>query len=258
MAGTDDTDTTQNPNEADLARVARAQIPPKEAAEENPVVFLLDVDNTLLDNDGVKSDESARLQAVLGPALTEAFWREYEVVRHLTGMIDMPLTFERFDAQIPDPETRRQVRAAFMEYPFAERLFPATLDTVAYLGRIGLPVVLSDGDSVYQPLKVEKSGIGDAVGGRVVIVPHKEDHLDEVFARWPAPFYVMIDDKASILAALKRLHPDRFVCVQVLQGHYARATGKTAPPPDIVLHEIGEARGLSLDALRAHLHPRPY
>jgi FMN phosphatase YigB (HAD superfamily) len=131
-----------------------------------------------------------------------------------------------------------------MDYPFDRRLYPETLATLRYLKTIGLPTIVSDGDSVYQARKIERSGLAEAVDWQVVIYAHKEDHLQEVIDRWPAQYYVMVDDKARILAAVKRFMPDRFVTVQVTQGHYAKAYVRFAPSPDITIAHIGDLAAL--------------
>ncbi len=226
-------------------------VPPAMRPQPQPVVFILDCDNTLLDNDGVKAGMDARLKGLLGEAGARRFWQVYEDVREREGVVDLPRTFEAFRSDLPDDATLAAVRAAIMDYPFAERLFPDTVATIDHLRQIGLPVIVSDGDTVYQPLKIERSGLAAAVRGEWVIYVHKEEHLDEIMARWPAEFYVMVDDKARILAATKRLLPDRFVTVHILQGHYAGQV--YTPSPDITLRTIGDLQSLDLPALRAHL-----
>lgn len=226
-----------------------------EAIPQAEVVFLLDCDNTLLDNDAVKAEMDAQLHALLGDAMAETFWREYEAVRGQFGTVDLPLTFERFDERHPDPASAARLRSIIMDYPFASRVYPETLATLAYLKTLGLPAIVSDGDSVYQPHKIEQSGLAAAVNWQAVIYVHKEDHLDEIMARWPAKFYVAVDDKARILTAFKTLLPHQFVTVQVLQGHYARSEAP-ATPPDITIDAIGDLRRFTLADLRAHLSPQ--
>jgi FMN phosphatase YigB (HAD superfamily) len=223
---------------------------------QDRAVFFLDCDNTLLDNDALKDDLAARLRALLGDRLAARFWEDYEAVRQEAGGVDLPLTFARFRAECPDTALQARVVSTVMDYPFAERLYPETLATLAYLREIGLPVILSDGDNAYQPRKIEKSGLAASVDGRVAIYVRKEEHLDEVMARWPAPFYVMVDDKPRILATLKRMLPDRFATVQIRRGHYAEAGEHFEPVPDFVLDEIGALRGVSLAQLRGYLRAR--
>lgn len=216
-----------------------------------PIVFILDCDNTLLDNDRVKSDMDAELRRLIGDTLTTRFWQVYEVVRARESVVDLPETFREFRSELPDDATLERVRSAIMDFPFASRLFPATPATLAYLRARGLPVIVSDGDSVYQPRKIEQSGLAADVNGQWVVFIHKEDHLDEVMRRWPADFYVMVDDKARILAETKRRLPGRFVTVHILKGHYAHETFD--PAPDIILDDIGGLRTLDLESLRAYL-----
>ncbi len=223
----------------------------RQNAGDGSVVFLLDCDNTLLDNDAIKADMSAQLLALLGPTLSDRFWAIYEEVREETGTVDLPLTFERFRPFAPSEPVLEQARSLVMDYPFSTRLFPATLTTLRYLDSIGTPVVLSDGDNVYQPKKIRESGLESAVEGRVAIYVHKEEHLDEVMARWPASLYVMVDDKARILAATKERMPHLFVTVWVKQGHYATGEQTYNPAPDITLAHIDELRNLTVADYRA-------
>ena len=226
-----------------------------ETAPQVEVVFLLDCDNTLLDNDAVKADMDAQLRELLGAEMANTFWTEYEAVRQLTGTVDLPLTFERFEERHPDPASAARLRSIIMDYPFASRVYPETMATIAYLKTLGLPTVVSDGDSMYQPHKIEQSGLAEAVNWQAVIYVHKEEHIDEIMARWSATFYVAVDDKTRILTTLKRRLPDRFVTVFVRQGHYAQTAPVEPPLPDITVASIGDLRGLTLDDLRAHLRP---
>lgn len=216
-----------------------------------PIVFILDCDNTLLDNDGVKADMNERLKDLLGEPLAARFWEVYEFVRQREGTVDLPQTFADFRADAPDDGLMAQVVSAIMDYPFRNRLFPATMQTLGYLREQGLPAIVSDGDSVYQPRKIEQSGLAAAVREQWVVYIHKEDHLEEVMTRWPADYYLMVDDKARILAETKRRFPQRFVTAHLLKGHYADAL--YTPAPDITLRDIGELQTLDLAALRGYL-----
>lgn len=220
---------------------------------ENAAVFMLDCDNTLLDNDALKADTDARLRALLGDDLTERFWRVYEEVRAKTGTVDYPLTLEGFAGDVGDADLMARVYAAVMEYPFTRCLYPGALETLAHLSTLGLPTIISDGDMVYQPMKIERSGLAAAVGGRVLIYVHKEDHLDEIMERWPSALYVMVDDKLRILTAIKARLPRRFVTVHVRQGHYGLDPNHADPGPDITVDHIADLRGLTLDDFRRHL-----
>ena len=217
-----------------------------------PAVFIMDCDNTLLDNDALKADLSTRLRALLGPERNARLWAIYEQVRAETGVVDYPRTIERFAAEAHDDQLIAAVMAVVMDYPFAERLYPETLTTLAHVRAIAFPSIVSDGDQVYQPLKIQRSGLAAAVEQHVLVYAHKEDHLDEIMALWPAPFYVMVDDKAGILAATKAKYPDRFVTVWVRQGHYGMEPNVPTPAPDVTLAHIGDLRAWRLDTLRAH------
>lgn len=216
-------------------------------------VFIMDCDNTLLDNDALKADLSSRLRALLGPERNARLWTIYEHVRAETGVVDYPRTIERFAPEEHDDKLLEAVKAVVMDYPFAERLYPETLPTLAHVRTIAFPTIVSDGDQVYQPLKIQRSGLAAAVDEHVLVYAHKQQHLDEIMALWPALFYVMVDDKASILADTKAQYPDRFVTVWVRQGHYGLEPNVPTPAPDVTLARIGDVRGLRLDTLRAHL-----
>lgn len=218
-----------------------------------PAVFVLDCDDTLLDNDALKTDLDTQLRGLLGDALTERFWRVYEDVRMAADTVDYPLTIETFAPEVPDAATLERVRSLIMDYPFARRLYPDTLATLEHLGQIGLPTIVSDGDAVYQPLKIERSGLAAAVDGRVLVYIHKEEHLDEVMTRWPSDVYVMIDDKARILAETKRQYPEQFVTIHVRQGHYGLDPERYSPAPDLVVDAIGDLRTFSLAEVTHHL-----
>lgn len=218
-----------------------------------PAVFILDCDDTLLDNDALKADLDTHLRALLGNPLVARFWQVYEDVRAETGAVDYPLTLARFGAELGNETRLAQVHALIMDYPFASCVYPGALDALAHLRAIAFPAIVSDGDSVYQPRKIARSGLATAVDGHVLIYVHKEEHLDEVMARWPAPFYVMVDDKARILSATKQLHPDRFVTIHVRQGHYGRSPDRFPIAPDLTIEQIGDLRALDLAALRSHL-----
>ena len=222
-------------------------------APVGPAVFILDCDNTLLDNDALKDDLDVQLQALLGEEMAERFWRIYEEVRKQTGTVDYPETIEYFRYELHDNALLERVRTLIMDYPFAEHLYPGALDTLAHLRSIAFPTIVSDGDDIYQPLKIERAGLAAAVGGNVLIYLHKEEHLDEIFARWPAPFYVMVDDKAHILSATKARFPDRFVTVHVRQGHYGLDPERFDPAPDVSIAHIADLRNFGLADLRAHL-----
>ena len=222
----------------------------------DPAIIILDCDNTLLDNDALKNNLDIQLSALLGEQLLERFWSVYEEVRELTGTVDYPLTFERFRPYVPHEATLIQLRATIMQYPFADYLYPESLATLEYLKTIALPAIVSDGDTIYQPMKIAESGLAAAVDWRVVITIHKEDHLEEIFSRWPAPYYVMVDDKQAILAATKARFPRRFVTVHVRQGHYGADPELARPAPDLTIDSIGDLCHYRLEDLVYRLWSR--
>ncbi len=205
-------------------------------------VFLLDVDNTLLDNDRFAADLGDRLEESFGAAERERYWRIFAERRDQLGLADYLGALQVFRAGLDDDPQLLAMSAFLLEYPFAGLLYPGALDAVAHLGTLGKPVVLSDGDVVFQPRKIKKSGVWDAVDGRVLIYLHKEKVLDHVRRRHPAAHYVMVDDKPNLLAAMKTVLGPGLTTVFVRQGHYALAAASSAilPPPDRVIERIGD------------------
>jgi hypothetical protein len=211
------------------------------------VVCLFDFDNTLFDNDALKADYTAELRTLLGEAVAQRFWEYYEQTRSANGTIDYPATMARLRPEI-DPALADRVWDYIWNYPFSTRVFPNALAVLAHVQAAGAEaVVVSDGDAVYQPHKIRASGVAAAVHDHVKVFIHKQANIEKVFAWQPAEHYVMIDDKATILADLKRLAPTRFTTVHVRQGHYA--TEPADPPPDIQLAHIGDLLNYDLDHL---------
>ncbi len=214
------------------------------------VVFLLDVDNTLLDNDLFKTDLDDRLLRDFGPSGRKRYWDVYESERDRLGYADYLAALQAFRQGLDDDPDLLQMSAFLLDYPFAERLYPGALEAISSLHALGTPVVLSDGDVVFQPRKVQRSGVWDAVQGRVLIYLHKQDMLEAVRRRFPAPHYVMVDDKPRLLAAMKTVMGERLTTVFVRQGHYAsEAAGHAiAPSPDMVIDRIDALTGFDLAA----------
>ncbi|HEY8741369.1 MAG TPA: HAD family hydrolase [Candidatus Dormibacteraeota bacterium] len=210
------------------------------------LVFLIDIDNTLIDNDRVKADIETQIRGLAGAEGSDAFWSLYEEVRHELDYVDLPITLARFRATHPEVRKFPQMSAMLLGYPFENALFPHAMDVVTYLNGIGTVVVLSDGDPVYQPAKIARIGVADAVNSNVLIYAHKEEHLDEVTDLYPASHYVLIDDKPGILAKAKRRLGPRLTGVHVRQGKYASADDLAPEPkPDITLPGIADVLGLS-------------
>ena len=206
------------------------------------VIFLLDVDNTLLDNDRFAADLGDRLEQSFGASERERYWAIFGRLREQFGLADYLGSLQLFRAGLDDHPDLLAMSEFLLEYPFAARLFPRALEAVAHLNTLGRPVVLSDGDIVFQPRKIQRSGIWDAVGGRVMIYLHKERVLDHMQQRYPAGHYVMVDDKPNLLAAMKSILKSRLTTVFVRQGHYALAAESNSvdPAPDMIIERIGD------------------
>jgi FMN phosphatase YigB (HAD superfamily) len=213
-----------------------------------PVVFLLDVDNTLIDNDRFAADLRARLEKDFGAAERDRYWAIYSQRRDQLGYADYLGTLQEFRIGLDEDPNLLRMSDFLLEYPFAERLYPQAFDVIAHLRTLGLPVVFSDGDIVFQPRKIRRSGISDAVEGRVLICLHKERALSAMQLHYPASHYVMIDDKPLLLAAMKRALGDKLTTLFVRQGHYAVESVGTAidPPPDVSVGHIGDLAGQDL------------
>jgi FMN phosphatase YigB (HAD superfamily) len=209
---------------------------------EAATIFLLDVDNTLLDNDRFAADLGDQLENCFGAAQRARYWDIFGQRRTALGLADYLGSLQEFRAGLDDDPQLLGMSQFLLEYPFASRLFPSALEAIAHLRTLGFPVVLSDGDIVFQPRKIQRSGIWDAVEGRVMIYVHKEKVLDHMQRRFPAKHYVMVDDKANLLAAMKSVLGAQLTTVFVRQGHYALATESNAvvPAPDLVIERIGD------------------
>lgn len=215
------------------------------------LAFLLDVDNTLLANDEVKENLDRQLHAALGQTLTERFWGIYEQVRHERGVVDIPLSLSRLRASVPQTEmdeaTYQHIHTLFDRYPFFQNLYPHVIETLHHLNKLGLTVIVSDGDQYFQAEKINSSHLAEAVAGRVLIYTHKQQHLEEIFQRYPAEHYVMIDDKAQILAESKVLLNGKLTTVFVRQGKYAREPLPANFAPNLSVEHIGELRKLTAE-----------
>jgi FMN phosphatase YigB (HAD superfamily) len=218
-------------------------------------VFLLDVDNTLLDNDAVEADLHRHLSAQLGQERAERYWTIFEELRTALGYADYLGAIQRLRSAYPHETHLLETSAYLIEYPFAERVYPGALDTVRRLNELGRTVILSDGDAVLQPRKIQRSGVWAAVDGDVLVYVHKEHELDDVERRYPAEHYVIVDDKLRILDAIKRDWQSRVTTVFLRQGHYATSLDAVEAylPADLALDHIGDLVDalLGADALAA-------
>ena len=208
----------------------------------NEVVFLLDVDNTLLDNDRVQADLKRYLEREFGTESSNRYWAIFDQLRAELGYADYLGALQRYRVEATHDPRLLTVSSFLVDYPFANRLYPGSLDAIEHLRKWGQTVILSDGDVVFQPRKVQRSGLWEAVEGRVLIYIHKEQMLDDVRERYPARHYVMIDDKLHILAAMKSLLGDQLTTVFPRQGHYAHDPRIIAanPAADITIERVGD------------------
>jgi len=208
----------------------------------NEVVFLFDVDNTLLDNDRVTADLKRYLEQRFGPEVRDRYFTIFEELRAELGYADYLGTLQRYRLEATCDPKLLMLSEYLVDYPFANRLYSSSLDALEHMRQWGPTVILSDGDVVFQPRKVRRSSLWDAVEGRVLIYIHKELMLDDVERRYPARRYVMVDDKLRILAAMKNVWGDRLTTVFPRQGHYALdpAIITAYPAADITIELIGE------------------
>jgi FMN phosphatase YigB (HAD superfamily) len=218
------------------------------------IVFLVDVDNTLLDNDRLISDLMNHIATNYGPASRDRYSQILEDVRAKLGYVDYLGALQQYRLEHLDEPGLLGMSSFLIDYPFADRLFPDALRVLGHLQRFGTTVILSDGDVVFQPRKIQRSGIWDAVDGRVLIYIHKEAMLGHVEQHYPARHYVIIDDKLRILDGVKRLWQDQVTTLFVRQGHYAHDLPAMAAlaPADLSIERIGQLLQFDARALRPH------
>ncbi|SRR5579884_627588 len=219
----------------------------------NEVVFLLDVDNTLLDNDRVVVDLMHHLEREVGHERQQRYWMIFEELRAELGYADYLGALQRYRVEYPRDPHLLTVSHFLIDYPFANRLFPNSLDVVDHLRQWGPTVILSDGDVVFQPRKIERSGLQEAADKNVLIYIHKERELEDVESRYPAIHYVLVDDKLRILTTIKGVWGRRVTTVFPRQGHYAHdpAVLTKYPPADVSVERIGELLNYNLQSLIA-------
>jgi FMN phosphatase YigB (HAD superfamily) len=217
------------------------------------VVFLFDVDNTLLDNDRIIADLMHHLEREVGHERQARYWAIFEQMRAELGYVEYLGALQRYRIEYPRDFHILAVSLFLINYPFANRLFPGSLDVLDKFKRSATVALLSDGDVVFQPHKIDRSGLREAVDGRVLIYIHKETELDDVAARFPADHYVLVDDKMRILDAVKRAWGGRVTTVFPRQGHYALDAAEVAkyPPPDVTIERIGALLDYEVARLQA-------
>jgi FMN phosphatase YigB (HAD superfamily) len=215
-------------------------------------VFLFDVDNTLIDNDRVTADLQRFLNREVGAARAAQYFDIFEHLRAQLGYSDYLGALQQYRLAHPRDPHVLAVSSFLINYPFANRLFPESLDALDHAASMGTTVILSDGDVVFQPRKIERAGLFDAVEKRILIYVHKENELDDVERRFPADHYVLVDDKIRILTAVKAAWGPRLTTVFPRQGHYAHAADvANYPEPDVTIARIGELRQYDLARLIA-------
>lgn len=217
----------------------------------NRVVFLFDVDNTLLDNDRVTSDLKRYLEREVGSERNERYWTIFEALRSELGYADYLGALQRYRIEYPHDSHLLTVSTYLINYPFANRLLPNSLDVLERYRQWGPVIILSDGDVVFQPRKIERSGLFEAVEGNILIYIHKELELADVERRYPSEHYVLVDDKLKILTAIKKVWGERLTTVFPRQGHYALDPNiiSNYPPADISVERIGDLLDYDLPAL---------
>ena len=219
------------------------------------IVFLLDVDNTLLDGDRIVTDLRDHLKREFGDACAQRYWAIFDALRKELGYVDYLGALQRYriDAEQGSLNEQRLLTMSsfLLDYPFADRLYAGALEVITHLGRYGTTVILTDGDVVFQPRKLQRSGLWDAVGGRALVYVHKEKMLDAVQRHYPARHYVMVDDKLRILNAMKAIWQERLTTVFPRQGHYALDPVETTmqPAADFTIDHIGELVGIDFSPL---------
>jgi FMN phosphatase YigB (HAD superfamily) len=216
------------------------------------MVFLIDVDNTLIDNDGIQQDLKDHLERVYGLASRVRYWKILEDLFDELGYRDYLGALQRYRVEHPRQVELLAMSSFFIDYPFAKRLFPGSLELLKRMRAAGPTVILSDGDVVFQPRKVERAGLWNAVDGHVLIYIHKEEALDDVERRYPADHYVLVDDKLRILTAVKQFWGDRVTTVFPRQGSYAHDAKAISafPPADVTIESIGDLLDRDLGKLQ--------
>ena len=227
--------------------------------QPSPVVFLVDVDDTLLDNDRIQNDLKRHLEREFGPACRDRYWAILEELFNQLGYRDYLGALQRYRVEHPQDVHLLSMSSYLVDYPFANRLYPGALDVLERFGAWGRTVILSDGDVVFQPRKVERSGIFEAVEGHVLIYIHKEKALADVERRYPAEHYVLVDDKLRILAAVKKAWGERVTTVCPRQGMFAcdPKVAASYPAADLTVERIGNLLDYDLPALLAGQRSRP-
>ena len=219
----------------------------------HPIVFLVDVDNTLIDNDGIQQDLKDHLEQTYGAAARDRYWLILEELMVELGYRDYIGALQKFRVEHPREIELLSMSSFLMDYPFADRLYPHALAVLERLRSVGTTVLLTDGDVVFQPRKVEHAGLGKVANGDVLVYIHKEEALEDVERRFPAAHYVLVDDKLRILDAIKKIWRERVTTVLPRQGQYAHDAKvlSALPPADVTIERIGDLLDYDLARLPA-------
>ena len=213
------------------------------------LAFLVDVDNTLIDNDAVKADLASQIVGVLGPDGATRFWSTYEAIRNERGVVDFPGTLERLVGVFPDTRAFAQIAALVLGYPYETKVYPGARESLRHMRSLGKVAIVSDGDPVFQPAKIARAGFAAMVDALFITV-HKEQELAHVIEALPASRHVIVDDKPRILSALKHAFGERVFTLHVCQGHYADDDDHVGPPPpDRTVDSIGAVARLRREDL---------
>lgn len=212
------------------------------------LAFMIDVDNTLINNDLVKTDVSNQMIEMIGAERAARFWELYEIVRKETDVVDIPLTLKRIEPEFTDKTLYHRLYRMWNDFPYRKYIFPGVFEVLAYLNTIGRPIILSDGDPSFQLRKIVTSGLARAVNGDVLIYAHKQNHLEDIELALPAYHYVMVEDKPSLLNFMKEYFEERITTVLVKQGKYAHDPKELAQSrPDLVIPGIRDLRKFTAD-----------
>ena len=223
----------------------------------HPIVFLVDVDNTLIDNDGIQQDLKDHLEQTYGAVARDRYWLILEELMVELGYRDYIGALQKFRVEHPRDIELLSMSSFLMDYPFADRLYPHALAVLERLRSVGTTVLLTDGDVVFQPRKVEHAGLGKVANGDVLVYIHKEEALEDVERRFPAAHYVLVDDKLRILDAIKKIWGERVTTVLPRQGQYAHDAKvlSALPPADVTIERIGDLLDYDLARLPAAAKP---
>lgn len=221
---------------------------------KSPLVVLCDVDNTLLNDNRIVSDLCDFLLDKLGEQGAKQYWTHFEALSQSLGYADYLGALQRARDEHPHEMHFIAITNFLLTYPFSERLFPRALDVIDHVACWALPVIVSDGDVVLQPIKLHRAGLARKVQDRVLVYIHKEKELDDIMQRYPATHYVFVEDNLSILSSVKREWGQRVTTIHIRPHGHPPDEGRTALQPDITLNDIGDMLRINEADLRGSSH----